>query len=175
MVAQVRREVVAMADVVPRLVALIGSPLLNTIFATDAMGASDLDDGGWGIVAADVPHSLALECFRRGHKPGKSVVKLSGEYGGESNPDTPFLRKVPFTRLPREIFDDSRTTWHEIAAGRWRYEDPIALGESRAVVRLVRSLAAKPRFHASKALSLEDNMVTSGCMAKGRSPVPALN
>ena len=171
---QVRNEIRAMADVVPHLVALIGAPLLDTIFATDAMGEAH-DNGGWGIVAADVPHELALECYRKAHKPGKSVVKLSGDYGGENNPDTPFLRKVPFCRLPREIFNEEHTKWQDVAAGRWRYADPIALGESRAVVRLVRGLAAHPKLHSAKAISLEDNSVTSGSMAKGRSPAPALN
>ena len=171
---QVRNEIRAMADVVPHLVALIGAPLLDTIFATDAMGEAH-DNGGWGIVAADVPHELALECYRKAHKPGKSVVKLSGDYGGENNPDTPFLRKVPFCRLPREIFNEEHTQWQDVAAGRWRYADPIALGESRAVVRLVRGLAAHPKLHSAKAISLEDNSVTSGSMAKGRSPAPALN
>ena len=67
-VAACCQVVVAMADVVRHLVALIGSPLLDTIFATDAMGAVR-DHGGWGIVAPEVPHTLALECFRRAHKP----------------------------------------------------------------------------------------------------------
>ena len=115
---QARLEVRAMGDVVAHLIALIGSPLNDIVFATDAMGASS-DHGGWGIVAAEVPHSLALDCFRMAHKPGKSVVKLSGEYEGENNPDTPFMRKVPFSRLPRAVLDDSKTKWHEVAAGRW--------------------------------------------------------
>ena len=47
---RVGEEVVAIADVVPRLVALIGSPLLETVFATDAMGEAH-DYGGWGTEA----------------------------------------------------------------------------------------------------------------------------
>ena len=163
-----------MADVVPHLVAHIGAPILDTLFATDAMGASH-DFGGYGIVGADVPHSRVLDSFRMAHKPGKAVVKLSGDYYGENNAASPYLRKVPFTRLPEELFDPSVTQWCEIACGRWRYEDPIALGESRAVVRLVRGLAAHPQHHRRKVISLEDNTVTSGSMAKGRSPAPALN
>ena len=70
---RVREEGIAMADVVPHLVALVGFPLLDTIIATDDKGETH-DFGDWGIVAADVPHALTLECFRRGRNPGKSVV-----------------------------------------------------------------------------------------------------
>jgi hypothetical protein len=82
---------------------------------------------------------------------------------------------VPFTRLPNTLFDDDHTCWEEVAAGRWRYADHITLGESRVVVRLVRSLAACSRLHYSKVLFLQDNMATAGAMAKGRSPSPVLN
>ena len=126
-------------------------------------------------MAADLPHCLVIECYKRAHKPGKTVCKLSGEFGGENHPEIAFVRKAQFSRLPREVFDSSRTHWHEIAAGRWRYADPIALGESRAVVNISRSLAAHPALHYKKVMSLQDNSVTSGSMSKGRSPSPAIN
>ena len=160
-----------MAFVVPALTAAIGSPLCDLLFATDAMGAAH-DFGGWGIVATDVTHDLALECFQQGQRPGRAVCKLNGDYDGERDPSTPFLRKVPFTRLPPSVFE---LDWTPLAAGRWAYEDHITLGEARAVVRLLRSLASTSRFHLKKVISLEDNAATAGSLAKGRSPSPALN
>ena len=56
---RVRDEVRAMAHVVPHLTAEVGAPLLDTVFATDAMGEAH-DAGGYGIVAADLPHRLAI-------------------------------------------------------------------------------------------------------------------
>ena len=41
-----RREVECMAAAVPLMVARLGAPLADTVFATDAMGASELDSGG---------------------------------------------------------------------------------------------------------------------------------
>jgi hypothetical protein len=171
---RVRDEVRSMAHVIPHLTAEVGSPLCDVVFATDAMGAAH-DAGGFGIVAADMPHSLVLDCYRRAHKPGKTVCKLSGEFGGENHPETPFARKVPFSRLPGVVFNASVTQWHEVAAGRWKFADPIALGESRAVVKLSRALTAHHSLHYSKVISLQDNSVCAGSMAKGRSPSPAVN
>ena len=171
---RVRDEVRAMAHVIPHLTAEVGSPLSDTVFATDAMGAAH-DAGGFGIVAADLPHSTVVDCYRRAHKPGRTVVKLSNEFGGENHPETPFARRVPFSRLPREVFDSSRTTWHEVAAGRWRYADPIALGEGCAVVKISRALSANASAHRTKILSLQDILVTAGSMAKGRSPAATIN
>ena len=83
-----------MAAVVPHLIAFLGSPLKDVVFATDAMGAGK-DHGGWGVVAADVNHDFALECYRWAHRGGKAVVKLDGEYAGENDPPTPYMRQVP--------------------------------------------------------------------------------
>ena len=164
----------AMAWVVPHLIARVGAPPSDTIFATDATGVGH-DCGGWGVVAADIDHALALQSFHLAHQPGKAVCKLSGDYAGERDPSTPSLRRVPFTRLPTTLFDPAETTWEDVAAGRWRLSDHITLGEARVVVRLMRALAACPQYHSTKVLSLEDNMATAGCMSNGRSPSPALN
>ena len=107
----------AMASVVPHLIAHLGSPLSDTIFATDAMGAGR-DFGGWGVVAADIDHALVLQSFHLAHHPGRAVCELSGDYAGERNLSTPFLRKVPFTCLPATLFDPAETTWEDVAAGR---------------------------------------------------------
>ena len=89
----------AMASVVPHLIAHLGASLSDIIFVTDAMCVGR-DCGGWGVVAADIDLALALQSFRLAHQPGKAVCKLSGDYAGERDSSTPFLRKVPFTRLP---------------------------------------------------------------------------
>ena len=89
-------------------------------------------------------------------------------------PDLVIRRGVPFTKLPAELFDNDLTQWEDVDAGRWIYNDHITLGESRAVVKLVRALAACSQAHRSKSLLLEDNRPTSGAFMKGRSQSKSL-
>ena len=118
-----------MPAVVPHLIAHLGSPLRDTIFVADAMGAGR-DYGGWGVVAADIEHALALQSFHLAHHPGKAVCDFTGDYAGERDSSIAFLRKVPFTRLPPTLFDPAKTTWEDVAAGRWRFTRSYHAGTS---------------------------------------------
>ena len=60
-------------------------------------------------------------------------------------------------------------------AGLWNFSDPIALGEGRAVVRLLKILSARAEAHNHRVISLQDNTVICGSFTKGRSPAPAVN
>ena len=126
-------------------------------------------------MAADVSAEMVERCLLVGLRPGHSVTKLSGEFQGMRRPDEVIRRGVPFTKLPVELFDPEITPWHDVDAGRWVYNDHITLGESRAVVKLIRALAACPSAHRSKSLLLEDNRPTSGAFMKGRSQSRSLN
>ena len=172
-----RREFRAMSNVIGILAADVGAPLAPTIFATDAQGANDLssdDHGGWGAVATDVSPELAERCLLLSQRPGKTVTKLSGEFQGLKRPDLAIARNIPFTRLPRELFESNRS-WEFIGNGRWRFPDHITLGEARAVNVVLELLAGCPEAHRRRVLSLEDNMAAACAYAKGRSPAPALN
>jgi hypothetical protein len=169
-----RREFYCMAKVLPLIFADISAPVASTLFATDAMGANKVDDGGYGIVAADVDHEAALSTYSDGMACGFTVARRDGDLSGLRRPERAINRTVPFTKLPEALFSDA-TKWHDVAAGRWNYADHITLGESRTVVRLVQILAKDARCHDHKVLSLQDNKPTQGAMMKGRSPASSLN
>ena len=173
-----RSEAKLMAAVVGYMYADIGAPLSNVLFASDAMGSDDAsvadDKGGWGLVAADISNELARECLLVGMRPGLSVCRLSGDVTGPRRPDLPLKRRVPFTKLPKELFE-ACTVWHDVAAGRWRYADHITLGEMRSIVILSRILGSCASAHRTKYMALEDNRACSGASTKGRSSSPLLN
>ena len=169
-----RAEVRTMATVVMVMAADVGAPLAPVLFASDAQGAGEGDDGGFGVVATDVDSATALECLRVGRRPGYSVTELSVEFTGLRSPDRAIQRNIPFTRLPRSIFNEELHTWHVLQAGRWSYADHITLGEGRAVNKLLGMLAAHPGAHRMKVISLQDNMAAASAFANGRSAAPGL-
>ena len=169
-----RLEVLAMARVVPLLSAHIGDKLCPLMFACDAMGASQADAGGFGVVAAAVPSSTIADCFSQGACIARTVARLDGSLSGLRRPDRALRPTLPRSSLPRQLFDGS-TEWVTLAQGRWLYEDHITLGEGRAVLRLLQMLTRDVNFHESICMSLEDNQPVAGSMTKGRSQAPALN
>ncbi len=101
----------------------------NTIFASDAQGAGEVDvdeHGGYGVVAADFAKSQIWECWSSSFVPGKAIVKLDGSLGQQFGSKANLLPTVPFARLPRSIFDAS---WSVLAHGRWRISEHITFGE----------------------------------------------
>lgn len=173
--ASARRETWVMAGLVMAMVADLGAPLASELFATDAMGASEEDAGGYGIVSGSVDPSLALTVFEMGASPGLAVTTLDGDIRPLKHPERELKRTVPYTKLPAELFDGTTVTWLPVDYGRWWFEDHITLGEMRAVVRLSALLARCPGAHRHKVISLEDNKPCQGASAKGRSSAPALN
>jgi hypothetical protein len=173
----VRREVRAMAAILPLVYADLGAPLAPVIFATDAQGAENEaqgDVGGWGAVCADFTPDVVAAAFRHGMQPGRTLLNLRDVPGARRRPDLQFRRNVPFSRLPAEIIDGS-PSWVEIGKGRWCWGDHITLGEMRVVVWIARLLAATPFAHRHRVLNLEDNWATSGSCRKGRSCSNSLN
>lgn len=167
-----RLEVRAMGFVTGLMECSVGSPIWQVCFGTDAMGASELDHGGYGIVGTELePHEVD-SLLRVGESPGFAIARLDS-VGGSKYPTRPLEPTIPFTLLPHSLFDDSR--WLPVEAGRWRCGDHITLGESRTVLKLVQRLGGWPALHGYSFFSLQDNRPTAGAMAKGRSASFALN
>ena len=143
----VRRDVVATADFIIYIGCDLGAPPPNLIF--DAQGANDLDDGGFGIVGAEVDRDLVLDCVVAGSKPKQTVVKLNVDVDRLLGKQKRIEANVPLSPLPKALFDGS-TDWRVITSGRWQFADRIELGEGRAALRLMRILAASSGAHRSR-------------------------
>ena len=167
-----RRELLCMASLVQAMYADLGAKLTPTVFATDAMGASEQDAGGFGIVATRVAPQVAKTCFEDALEPGFTVCRLDGKFRGLKRPDQRIGRTVPFTKLPDELFD---CQWSPLLWGRWQWEEHITLGEGRAVLKLLNALAGETRCHRHRVLSLQDNRPVAGAFGKGRSTAGSLN
>ena len=116
------------------------------------------------------------DCYELGRRPGYSVTKLSGQFTGLRRPGDVLQRRIPFSRLPKTVLDNPHSSLSvPLSWGRWAFRDHITLGDSRAVVRLVRGVASCAAGHRAKIISLQDNMATAGSNAKGRSAAPAVN
>ena len=171
----VRNELRVMADAVMLMYADLGAPLSSWIYATDAMGAGETDEtGGFGIVGLEVDDKLRDKTFTTGCTPGFTVTRLDGDLSRLHNPDREFLRSIPTTMVPHELFDDDKE-WIPIDWGRWRFADHITLGELRTVLRLVSHLSRHASAHRHRIMSLQDNRPVQGSSTKGRSCAPALN
>ena len=169
-----RQEANAIADFLIYVECDLGAPLPPMLFATDAQGANNIDDGGFGIVAAVAPIAIMESCLMTGALPRKTVVKLDGDIGKLLGHTKRFEANIPFTPLPKAVFDGT-LEWHTVLSGRWNFSDRIELGEARATLRLLRLLATFSGAHRTRLISLEDNSAFGGASAKGRSPAPALN
>jgi len=147
------------------------SPAL--MFATDAMGASEIDAGGYGIVGTETSLPEVREVVRAARQLAYTVARADGSLSGLKRPERALQRTVPRSTLPSSLLMKSR--WRLLDRGRWRGTDHITLGEARSVVRLLRRVAAHPRWHHTFLVSLQDNQPVVGCFTKGRSPAPHLN
>lgn len=160
-----------MASVVPLMVCHVGSPILDLLFSTDAMGANETDHGGYGIAVTKVTDD-EIDLLRQGEAVGKSIARLDGLHGAKF-PDKALVPTVPFTLLSHQLFSDDR--WIEVQRGRWKYNDHITIGESRTVLKMLRRVSSWPGVHGVALFSLQDNMPTACSMTKGRSPSFPLN
>ena len=166
-----RREVLAMAHLLPLLVGDLGSPLLDLMCASDASGAG-VDNGGFGVVVAKTGAKTMREVWRkcaatsyamtRGDETGSRYQKVSRRLSPS----------IPVSRLPASVFE---LEWVPLKWGRWKWKDHITLGEARAHNALLQSLAKLAEAHRSKAIALQDNGAVAGGFAKGRSSRPAFN
>ncbi|CAK0900846.1 unnamed protein product, partial [Prorocentrum cordatum] len=172
--ATVRRELRAMAKVVPLMYADLGAPPAPVYFAADAVGANAEDDGGWGALVTDMSKEIAQDFIDTGGSLGYTVARLDGELTGLRRPEQMIRRTTPFSLLPDRAFKPDED-WTIVGQGRWRSADHITLGEGRCVVKISRLAAATPALHRTVPPILEDNQPVSGAVHKGRSPAHQLN
>jgi len=164
----VRREIKMMRSLLPLAELNLGARPPPLLFATDAMGATGEDCGGFGIVGTPIAEDEIRDVFMRARQLAYSVPRVDGVLSGLKRPERVLTRTVPSTVLPPTLFDRDR--WRTVDKGRWRDADHITLGEGRAVIRLLRRLAAAPEWHGRLVMSLEDNQPICGALTKGRSP-----
>ncbi len=161
-----------MSNVVMAMYSDLGAELPTTAFATDAMGPSEEDNGGYGVVTAQVDKATVVKCFEEGLLPGFTVCRLDGSFRGLSKPEHRIGQNVPFTRVPSELL---AAEWFPLLWGRWDRADHITLGEGRAVVKLLALVSQDVRSHRHRLISLQDSRPICGSFAKGRSTSSALN
>ena len=170
---EVRGELLGMAAIVPLLFYDISLPFAATAFATDAMGSSDIDQGGFGIVARTIDTTLIRDALEAGGAPGFTIARLTGDMSGSKFPDRNLKATKPFSLLNSAWFKQSE--WTDVAKGRWLFEDAVVLGESRAVNKLCGILSSLPQGRGHWIISLQDNKPVCGSSSKGRSSSFPLN
>ena len=170
---RVRNELLAMAAAVPFLYYSYADPIAPVALASDAMGGNEGDDGGYGVMAREVSMDMIRNALEVGGAPGKSIARLSGDLTGLKYPSKRITATKPHTLLHDSWFDTE--SWLEVTRGRWKHDDGIILGESRAVNKYVNILSTFKGARDSKLIGLQDNSSVSGASAKGRSTAYPLN
>jgi len=132
------------------------------------MGATSRDHGGFGVVGTLTEPTEVLDVYRRAKQLSYSLPRVNGDLSGLKRPERVLARTIPSTSLPPTLFVTKR--WGTLDKGRWSATDHVTLGEGRAVIRLLRRLAAVPQRHGRFVISLQDNQPICGAFTKGRSP-----
>ena len=97
-----RCEARAMARLTPLMVLHLGSKILPMMFGTDAMGSTETDWGGYGIVASELQEEEMKILLKVGELPGRSIARLDG-LNGTKFPDRPFSPDGSFFKAARSI------------------------------------------------------------------------
>ena len=150
-------------------------PFNPMVLATDAMGANEVDHGGWGIAATLASKEDLEQLFDVAGSPGYTVIRPDGDVSRLRDPNKELRRAIPCSFVPQHFTDESVTTWTPLRSGRWAWGDHITLGEGRACLKGLDGLMCDPANHHTRVFSLMDNRPWSGAAAKGRSQSPAVN
>ena len=145
----------------------------HTFFVSDAMGGDSVDNGNFGITAAQINPDIVNQCLEAGFSPGYSVARLDGnggfKYPNKSHPT------IPISKWPDDLTDPAVMKWVPIDRGRWQFRAHITLGEGRAAIRVLQIISQFSALHNKTHINLEDNQPISASFAKGRSPTIGLN
>ena len=166
----VRCELIQMAWAVRFMEMKVDLPFSDELLATDAMGGNDFDHGGFGVCTTPLS-SQELDCLRVSAEQTGFALNLSDE--GLSNPERVIVPTIPFTVLPDTLVFEDR--WKVVMHGRWKFSDPIAIGEARAVCKALRWLTSEGANHEKIWYTLQDNMVCKSVFTRGRSSCWGLN
>ena len=82
----VRRELIAMARAVDFMCLQAADPVSRSVYATDAMGADDVDCGGFGVCVAQATREEFLALMRAGEEPGLSLADRDRGFKGLAKP-----------------------------------------------------------------------------------------
>jgi len=168
-----RAELRAMQALIPMMSLQASRPFGPALFATDARGERDGDNGAFGVVVTEASQDEAHLVYELCRCLSYTVARVRDDPDQLRRPEKYTARAVPRSRLPAGITRQER--WRMIEHGSWYYQDHINLGELRTVVRLMRRLGAQREWCERKVLSLQDNSTCAGALTKGRSPSPAVN
>ncbi len=95
-----------MATLIPFMILDFSLKAANTIFATDAQGAGEVkgDKGGYGIVGLDITPQQTLEIWSASFSPGRVITRSDGSLGHRFHQKKNLIPTIPFTCLPRFLF-----------------------------------------------------------------------
>ena len=162
----VRRELAAMARGVPFMQCDVSRSFSRLLWASDAQGAGEGDNGGYGITLTCISKVELEDILESAETWGRTVARLGGELTGAKNPFKQLVPTVPFTLLPESLFDMNR--WRDVQAGRWKFADHH-FREARTVFKVVQKLGNAPHAHNRIHVSLQDNQPCAASYTKGRS------
>jgi hypothetical protein len=169
----VQNELAVMSGLLPLCFHALNWPASKVLWAADAMGASERDCGGFGVVCSPASSYELGEVLANSHVFGRTIAQLDGRLSGLKDPSKEIHPTIPFCLIPSQITDQSR--WVPVSAGRWKYRDHITLGEARGVRKVGEILLSCTAAHALTHVVLQDNQAAAGGLTKGRSPSWALN
>ena len=78
-----------MGHAVPHMAYHASNPFSNVMFATDAMGASEVDAGGFGAVVSNMSQDELNLILALGEHPARTIFRVSGDLSGCRNPIKP--------------------------------------------------------------------------------------
>ena len=169
----VRVELLQMAWAVRFMELAVDLPFSKSMLATDAMGSNELDHGGFGVCVTQVSDEELASLRASAEQPGFALNMQDSEVNGLPHPERVITPTVPFSVLPDQLFDLER--WKVVMHGRWKFSDPIAIGEARSVCKALRYLASDVKNFDQIWYSLQDNMVCKSVFTRGRSSCWGLN
>ena len=137
------------------------------------MGSNELDHGGFGVCVTQVSDEELASLRASAEQPGFALNMQDSEVNGLPHPERVIAPTVPFSVLPDQLFDLER--WKVVMHGRWKFSDPIAIGEARSVCQALRYLASDVKIFDQIWYSLQDNMVCKSVFTRGRSSCWGLN
>jgi len=169
----VRTELIAMAQSIPLMVHHAGRPYGPLLFASDAKGSDEHDNGSYGIAVTNLLKGETHLIQTLGEAPSYSIARVNGDLSGLCQRVAPLNPTIPRSRLPASFTTASR--WRPCLFGYWDFADHITLGEARTVVKLMRLIVSFGSLHQHIHPSLQDNFPVACVWAKGRSSSWALN
>lgn len=140
----------------------MGVKKTSFLFGADAQGSGEGDHGGYGFVGRVISGTDFRDILEYPEAHGYTVGWL-GDFAGSRCPDN-LQATVPISVLPDRLFNPS--LWQVLGHGRWKFNDHITIGESRAFLKLLKRLSMFEYFHRSFVVPVQDNLPKACSMTK---------